>query len=109
MRRSASRPKADRRRPREHGLSASPIPTLERRPGGRRMNDLPRVAVVGATGAVGSTMLGVMRERRFPAREIVPFASERSAGRTIDHGDSDLSVQALSPAAIQGFDVALFS
>ena len=39
-----------------------------------------RVAVVGATGAVGSTMLGVMRERSFPADEVVPFASERSAG-----------------------------
>ena len=46
-----------------------------------------RVAVVGATGAVGSTMLGVMRERSFPADEIVPFASERSAGRKIDYGE----------------------
>ena len=73
------------------------------------MSDGLRVALVGATGAVGSTMLGVMRERRFPAAEIVPFASERSAGRTIDHGDSDLAVQALSPDAIHGFDVALFS
>jgi aspartate-semialdehyde dehydrogenase len=68
-----------------------------------------RVAVVGATGAVGSTMLGVMRERGFPAEEVVPFASERSAGRTIDHGDVELTVQALSDKAIQGFDVALFS
>jgi aspartate-semialdehyde dehydrogenase len=73
------------------------------------MSDGLRVALVGATGAVGSTILGVMRERRFPAAEIVPFASERSAGRTIDHGDSDLAVQALSPDAIHGFDVALFS
>jgi aspartate-semialdehyde dehydrogenase len=68
-----------------------------------------RVAVVGATGAVGSTILGVMRERSFPAAEVVPFASERSAGRTIDHGDVDLEVQALSPESIQGYDVALFS
>jgi aspartate-semialdehyde dehydrogenase len=68
-----------------------------------------RVAVVGATGSVGSTILGVMRERSFPAAEVVPFASERSAGRTIDHGGLDLEVQALSPEAIQGFDVALFS
>jgi aspartate-semialdehyde dehydrogenase len=68
-----------------------------------------RVAVVGATGAVGSTMLGVMRERGFPADEVVPFASERSAGRTIDHGDRDLTVVALSEEAIQGFDLALFS
>jgi aspartate-semialdehyde dehydrogenase len=68
-----------------------------------------RVAVVGATGAVGSTILGVMRERSFPADEIVPFASERSAGRTIDYGDVDLTVQALSDESIQGFDLALFS
>jgi aspartate-semialdehyde dehydrogenase len=68
-----------------------------------------RVAVVGATGAVGSTMLGVMRERTFPADEVVPFASERSAGRKIDHGDVDLTVQPLSDGAIQGFDLALFS
>jgi aspartate-semialdehyde dehydrogenase len=64
---------------------------------------------VGATGAVGSTILGVMRERGFPADEIVPFASERSAGRTIDYGDRHLEVRALSDDAIAGFDVALFS
>ena len=69
----------------------------------------PRVAVVGATGAVGSTMLGIMRERGFRAREVVPFASERSAGRMIDHGDADLEVVGLSPEAITGFDIALFS
>jgi aspartate-semialdehyde dehydrogenase len=68
-----------------------------------------RVAVVGATGAVGSTMLGVMRERSFPADEVVPFASERSAGRTIDWGDSDLRVLPLSEEGIHGFDLALFS
>jgi aspartate-semialdehyde dehydrogenase len=68
-----------------------------------------RVAVVGATGAVGSTILGVMRERAFPADEIVPFASERSVGRRIDFGDRDLEVQALDDDSIQGFDLALFS
>jgi aspartate-semialdehyde dehydrogenase len=68
-----------------------------------------RVAVVGATGAVGSTILGVMRERAFPASEVVPFASERSAGRHIDWGDADLTVQALSDDGIRGFDLALFS
>ena len=68
-----------------------------------------RVAVVGATGAVGSTILGIMRERSFAADEIVPFASERSAGRTIDYGDTDLTVIALSEDAVRGFDLALFS
>jgi aspartate-semialdehyde dehydrogenase len=68
-----------------------------------------RVAVVGATGAVGSTILGVMRERTFPADEIVAFATERSAGRKIDYGDQTLTCQTLSDESIQGFDLALFS
>src|SRR3954469_5502991 len=68
-----------------------------------------RVAVVGAPGAVGSTILGVMRERGFPADEVVPFASERSAGRKIDHGDVDLEVQPLTDGGIRDFDLALFS
>ena len=65
-----------------------------------------RVAVVGATGQVGSLMLALLRERSFPAREIVPFASKRSAGRELEGG---LVVQALGEEAIQGFDIALFS
>lgn len=66
-----------------------------------------RVAVVGATGVVGTTMLELLRERNFPAAEIVPFASERSAGRRLDGG---LTVRALdNDADIAGFDVALFS
>ena len=68
-----------------------------------------RVAVVGATGAVGSTMLGVMRERDFPVDEVVPFASERSAGRVVDFGERDLTVQPLSEDSLGGFDLALFS
>jgi aspartate-semialdehyde dehydrogenase len=68
-----------------------------------------RVAVVGATGVVGSTILKVLRERSFPADEVVPFASERSAGKTIEWGDQELTVQALSDESIPGFDLALFS
>jgi aspartate-semialdehyde dehydrogenase len=68
-----------------------------------------RVAVVGATGAVGSTMLEVLRERSFPADEVVPFASERSAGKTIGYGDRDLTVQVPSEESVRGFDLALFS
>jgi len=68
-----------------------------------------RVAVVGGTGAVGSTILGVMRERGFPADDLVPFASERSAGRSIDWGDRSLTVQGMSDESVQGFDLALFS
>jgi aspartate-semialdehyde dehydrogenase len=51
-------------------------------------------------------MLELLRERAFPAAEIVPFASERSVGRELDGG---LIVQGLSEESIQGFDLALFS
>jgi len=70
------------------------------------MSEGYRVAVVGATGQVGTLMLELLAERRFPAREIVPFASERSAGRELPGG---LVVQGLSEESIQGFDLALFS
>ncbi len=70
------------------------------------MSDGYRVAVVGATGQVGTLMLQLLRERAFPAAEIVPFASERSVGKELDGG---LVVQGLSDESIQGFDVALFS
>jgi aspartate-semialdehyde dehydrogenase len=65
-----------------------------------------RVAVVGATGQVGTLMLQVLREREFPVREIVPFATARSAGRELDGG---LIVRELDDDAIGGFDLALFS
>src|ERR671939_284435 len=65
-----------------------------------------RVAVVGATGAVGTVMLAKLRERGFPARELVPFASERSAGRELEGAGT---VRPLSDETIQGFDLALFS
>ncbi|HWF34105.1 MAG TPA: aspartate-semialdehyde dehydrogenase [Solirubrobacteraceae bacterium] len=65
-----------------------------------------RLAVVGATGAVGRTMLEVLRERAFPAEEIVPFASERSAGQQVGDG---LTVRALSEDELEGFAIALFS
>ena len=65
-----------------------------------------RVAVVGATGAVGTVMLRLLREREFPACEVVPFASARSVGRVLDGG---LTVAPLDEESIQGFDVALFS
>ncbi len=68
-----------------------------------------RVAVVGATGAVGSTMLKVMGERRFAADEVVPLASARSAGKKVPYRDGELEVRALADDAIDGFDIALFS
>jgi len=70
------------------------------------MSEGYRVAVVGATGQVGTLLLALLSERDFPAAEIVPFASERSVGRELDGG---LIVQGLSEAAVQGFDLAIFS
>lgn len=68
-----------------------------------------RVGVLGATGAVGSTILGVLAEREFPAAEIVPFASERSAGRGIELDEEELEVRALSEDSIRGLDLVLSS
>ncbi len=67
---------------------------------------MTRVAVVGATGAVGRVMMDLLRERAFPADEIVPFASARSAGTVID----GRTVQLLDDDAdVSGIDIALFS
>jgi len=68
-----------------------------------------RVGVLGATGAVGSTILEVLAERDFPAAEVVPFASERSAGRKLDWNGAAIECRALSPETIQGLDVVLSS
>ena len=64
-----------------------------------------RVAVVGATGAVGTLLLALLERRAFPADEVVPFASARSAGKQL----GSMTVQPLADDTIQGFDVALFS
>jgi aspartate-semialdehyde dehydrogenase len=64
-----------------------------------------RVAVVGATGAVGTVMRAKLKERGFPADEVVPFASERSEGKLLD----GVPCRVLSDESIQGFDIALFS
>jgi aspartate-semialdehyde dehydrogenase len=64
-----------------------------------------RVAVVGATGAVGTVMRAKLKERNFPASEIVPFASERSEGKELD----GVPCRVLADDTIGGFDLALFS
>ena len=69
----------------------------------------PRVAVVGATGAVGPEVLSIMAERGFPASEVVPFASARSAGSDVEYDGGRLQVRELTADALEGFDLALFS
>jgi aspartate-semialdehyde dehydrogenase len=68
-----------------------------------------RVGVLGATGAVGSTILELIAERDFPAAEVVPFASERSAGRQLKWNGAMLECRPLSPETIEGLDVVLSS
>ena len=72
-------------------------------------NDGYRVGVVGATGAVGSTILEVLEERRFPASEVIPLASARSAGTKVPFKDSELEVRELTEDSIQGLEIALCS
>ena len=69
----------------------------------------PRVAVVGATGAVGTTMLSILAERRYPIDGLRLFASARSAGRTVDTPWGDVTIEDLAEADPAGIDVALFS
>lgn len=67
------------------------------------------VAVVGATGAVGRTMIRVLAERSFPLAVLRPLASARSAGRTIEVDGRTLKVGEATPNAFDGVDIALFS
>jgi aspartate-semialdehyde dehydrogenase len=68
-----------------------------------------RVGVLGATGAVGSTILEVLAEREFPAAEVVALASERSAGKRVRYGSGELEVRAIADDAIEGLDLVLSS
>ena len=67
------------------------------------------VAVVGATGAVGRTMIQVLRERRFPIGELRLLASARSAGKHVTIDGEDHAIREATPDAFEGVDIALFS
>ncbi|WAC63576.1 aspartate-semialdehyde dehydrogenase [Pseudoxanthomonas sp. SL93] len=67
------------------------------------------VAVVGATGAVGETMLSILAERDFPVGKLIALASERSAGGTVDYKGQKIAVQDLATFDPAGVDIALFS
>jgi aspartate-semialdehyde dehydrogenase len=68
-----------------------------------------KVGVLGATGLVGSTILELLADREFPVAELIPFASERSAGKEIEWQGEALTVQALDDDSIQGLDLVLSS
>ncbi|MBL8260878.1 MAG: aspartate-semialdehyde dehydrogenase, partial [Xanthomonadaceae bacterium] len=64
-----------------------------------------KVAVVGATGAVGETMLSILAERKFPASEVVALASERSAGGYVQFGNDEIMVRDLATFDPAGVDI----
>lgn len=67
------------------------------------------VAVVGATGAVGETMLAILAERDFPIGKLVALASERSAGGEVEFNGQKITIQDLATFDPAGIDIALFS
>jgi aspartate-semialdehyde dehydrogenase len=67
-----------------------------------------RVAVVGATGVVGSEIMRILEKRDLGITKLVPIATARSAGRLLTHRGRSLTVAAISPEAFDGVDVALF-
>ena len=67
------------------------------------------VAIVGATGAVGQTMLKVLKERKFAVKNIYPLASSRSVGKTVQFNGRALDVLDLAEFDFTKADLALFS
>jgi aspartate-semialdehyde dehydrogenase len=68
-----------------------------------------RIAIVGATGAVGQVALQLLQERNTPAEQIVAMASARSAGKKIAYGRCEIPVTEATPDAFDGLDVAFIS
>ena len=68
-----------------------------------------KIAVVGATGMVGTVMLKLLEERKFPITELIPVASERSIGKKISYKGVDYSIVGLAAAVEMRADIAIFS
>jgi aspartate-semialdehyde dehydrogenase len=67
-----------------------------------------RVALVGATGAVGRELLSLFSQREFPVSELIPLASARSVGRAIEWNGKTWTCRALEPGCFEGVDFAFF-
>ncbi|MGH8090058.1 MAG: aspartate-semialdehyde dehydrogenase [Rudaea sp.] len=68
-----------------------------------------KVAMAGATGAVGETLLSILAERKFPVSELVPLASERSAGGKVEFAGKQVTVKNLADYDFSCVDIAFFS
>lgn len=71
---------------------------------GRASREGLRIAIAGASGAVGSELVQVLGERRFPVAELLPFATERSLGRDVEFGDEVIAIEAEAPP-LRGLDL----
>lgn len=69
----------------------------------------PTVAVLGATGLVGSMLIELLEQRQFPCTRLIPLASERSLGGSIRFRGNDVPVQLACPEAFEGVDLVLAS
>ena len=67
------------------------------------------IAIAGATGAVGEALLAILKQRKFPIGELVPLASERSAGSKVEFGNRSITVRNLADFDFKGIDIAFFS
>ena len=67
------------------------------------------VAVVGATGLVGETMINILEERQFPVAELSPLASNRSLGKSVSFNGRTIPVQELEGFDFSKVDIGLFS
>tara|TARA_B110000967_G_scaffold207131_1_gene255726 strand:+ start:1187 stop:2173 length:987 start_codon:yes stop_codon:yes gene_type:complete len=68
-----------------------------------------KIAVVGATGMVGTVMLKLLEERQFPVTELIPVASERSVGKKVRFKNVDYTIVGLATAVEMKADIAIFS
>jgi aspartate-semialdehyde dehydrogenase len=68
-----------------------------------------KLAIAGATGAVGREMIKVLEEREFPVSDLVPLASERSEGQKFEFQGREVTVTRLKPDSFAGVEIALFS
>jgi aspartate-semialdehyde dehydrogenase len=75
----------------------------------RRLPPSQTVAIVGATGAVGTEMLKCLEQRKYPVKTLRLFASGRSAGKTLKFKGADVTLEELTPGCLAGVDLALFA
>ena len=87
----------------------APSPFALQRPGTKLPRRPLRVAVLGATGAVGQELLALLEERRFPVAELLPLASSRSAGQELSWQGESLTVQPVQAGCFTGVDLVLAS